>query len=72
MHGSVVDGDSSIRDWNRCAFLELRAIMCTIGVEFDTFAGSLPQLTSLHMTGMPGFHQMSPQASPTTAVFPKS
>ena len=55
-HGSVVDGDLSNRDWNRCAFLELSAIMCAIGVDFDTFAGSLPRLTSLHMTGVPGFH----------------
>ena len=70
MHGSVVDGDSSIRDWNRCAFLESRAIMCTFGVEFDTLAASLPRLTSLHMTGVPVFHQMTLQTTPTTAVVP--
>ena len=70
MHGSVVDGDLSNRYWNLCAFLELSAIMCAIGVEFDTFAGPLPRLISLHMTGVPGFYQMTPRATPTTAVSP--
>ena len=71
-HGSVVDGDLSNRDWSQRAFLELSAIMCSIEVEFDTFAGSLPRLTSLHMTGVPGFYQMTPRTTPTTFVFPKS
>ena len=46
--------------------------MCAIGVEFDTFVGSLPLLTSLHMTGVPGFYQMTLRATPATAIFPKS
>ena len=71
-HGSVVDGDSSHRVWTQCAFLKLSASMCAIGVEFGTFAGSLPRLTSLHMASVPGFHQMPPRATPSTAVFPKS
>ena len=37
-----------------------------------TFAGSLPRLTSLHITGVPSFHHMIPRAIPTSAVFPKS
>ena len=41
-------------------------------VEFDTFAGSLLRLSSLHTTAVPGFHQMTPRATPTIAVFPKS
>ena len=68
---SAVGRDLSNRDWNRCAFLELSAIMCAIGVEFDTFAGSLPRLTSLHMAGVPGFYHMTPRVTLTTAVFPK-
>ena len=49
----------------------IRTMSAAIGVEFDTFAGSLPRLTSLHMTWVPGFHQMTPRATPTTAVFLK-
>ena len=72
MRGSLADGDLSNRDWNRCAFLALSAIMCTIEVKFDTFAGSLPRLTSLYLTGVPGFHHITPRATPTTVVFSNS
>ena len=72
MYESLADRDPSNRDWNRCAFLALGAIICAIGVKFDTFAGSLPRLTSLYVTGVPGFHYITPRATPTTAVFPKS
>ena len=43
-----------------------------IGVKFDTFAGSLPLLTSLYVIGVPGFHHTTPRATPTIAVFPES
>ena len=71
-HGSVVDEDTSNRNWNRCAFLALIGMLCVIGVIFDIFAGSLHRLASLYVTGVPGFHHISPRATPTTAVFPTS
>ena len=72
MYGSLADGDPSKRDWNRCVFLSSSAIMCAIRVKFDTFAGSLPRLTSLYVTGVPGFHHITPRATPTSVVFLKS
>ena len=71
-HGSVVDEDPSNRNWNRCAFLSLSGMLCVIGVKFDIFAGSLHRLASLYVTGVPGFHHISPRATPIAAVFPKS
>ena len=68
MRGSLADGDPSNKNWNRCAFLALSAIMCAIEVKFDTIAGLLPRLTSLYVTGVPGFHRITPRATPTSAV----
>ena len=71
-HGSVVDEDPSNSNRNRCASLALSGMICVIGVKFDIFAGSLHRLASLYVTGVPGFHHITPRATPTTAVFPKS
>ena len=71
-HGSVVDEDPLNRNWNRCASLALSGIICVIVVMFDIFAGSLHRLASLYVTGVPGFHHITPRATPTTAVVPKS
>ena len=41
-------------------------------VKFIIFAGSLNRLASLYVTGVPGFHHITPRVTPTTDVFPKS